>query len=71
MRLGICPGLEELSQIEITTVFKESFRTPAAINILTHEDIRRSSATNIPDLLQDTLIEDIERIEIIRSPGGM
>jgi iron complex outermembrane receptor protein len=117
--------LQELSKIEVTTVSKESteaFRTPAAINVLTREDIARSGATSIPDLLrllpgvevaqiaadkwaigirgfqgylsksvlvmidgrsvytplfagvywemQDTLIEDIDRIEVIRGPGG-
>src|SRR5262249_48797439 len=117
--------LEELSKIEITTTSKEAaaaFQTPAAIYVLTREDIARSGATNIPDLLrlvpgidvaqissdkwaigirgfqgylskavlvlidgrsvytplfagvywemQDTLIEDIERIEVIRGPGG-
>ena len=118
-------SLEELSRIEVTTVSKEStgaFKTPAAIYVLTQEDIARSGATNIPDLLrlvpgvevaqisgdkwaigirgfegylsksvlvlidgrsvytplfagvywemQDTLIEDIDRIEVIRGPGG-
>jgi iron complex outermembrane recepter protein len=118
-------SLEELSKIEITTTSKESapaFRTPAAIFVLTEVDIRRSGATNIPDLLrlapgvevaqidsakwaigirgfqgrlsksvlvlidgrsvytplfagvywemQDTMIEDIDRIEVIRGPGA-
>ncbi len=118
-------SLEELSKIEVTTVSKEAtaaFRTPAAIAVLTREDIARSGATTIPDLLrlipgvevaqissdkwaigirgfqgylsksvlvlidgrsvytplfagvywemQDTLIEDIDRIEVIRGPGG-
>jgi len=118
-------SLEELSKIELTTVSKEAtdaFKTPAAINILTRQDIARSGARNIPDLLrlipgvevaqissnkwaigirgfegylskavlvmidgrsvytplfagvywemQDTLVEDIDRIEIIRGPGG-
>jgi iron complex outermembrane recepter protein len=118
-------SLEELSKIELTTVSKESteaFKTPAAIYVLTREDIARSGATTIPDLLrlvpgvevaqvsgdkwaigirgfegylsksvlvlidgravytplfagvywemQDTLIEDIAQIEIIRGPGG-
>ncbi len=118
-------SLEELSRIEVTTVSKEAssaLRTPAAIHILTQEDIRRSGATNIPDLLrlvpgvevaqidsakwaigirgfqgrlsksvlvlidgrsvytplfagvywemQDTMIEDIDRIEVIRGPAG-
>jgi iron complex outermembrane receptor protein len=118
-------SLEELSKIEVTTVSKEAasaFTTPAAITVLTQSDIRRSGATNIPDILrlvpgvevaqidsgkwaigirgfqgrlsksvlvlidgrsvytplfagvywemQDTLIEDIDRIEVIRGPGG-
>jgi iron complex outermembrane recepter protein len=117
--------LEELSRIEVTTVSKESteaFKTPAAIFVLTREDIARSGATVLPELLrlvpgvevaqissdkwaigirgfqgylsksvlvlidgrsvyaplfagvywemQDTLIEDIDRIEVIRGPGG-
>jgi iron complex outermembrane receptor protein len=117
--------LEELSRIEVTTVSKESadaFKTPAAVYVLTREDIARSTATTIPDLLrlvpgvevaqissdewaigirgfegylskavqvlidgrsvytplfagvywemQDTLIEDIDRIEVIRGPGA-
>lgn len=118
-------SLEDLSKIEVTTVSKEpaeAFKTPAAISVLTREDIARSGATNIPDLLrlvpgvevaqvssdkwaigirgfqgylskavlvlidgrsvytplfagvywemQDTLIEDIDRIEVIRGPGA-
>ncbi len=117
--------LEELSQIEVTTVTKEStpvLRTPAAVYVLTQQDIRRSGATNIPDLLrlvpgvevaqidsdkwaigirgfegrlakavlvlidgrsvytplfagvywevQNLLLEDVERIEVVRGPGG-
>ena len=118
-------SLEELSKIEVTTVSKEAtaaFKTPAAISVLTQDDIRRSGATNIPDVLrlvpgvevaqidsdkwaigirgfqgrlsksvlvlidgrsvytplfagvywemQDTMLEDIDRIEVIRGPGG-
>lgn len=118
-------SLEQLSQIQVTSVTKEAvpaFQTPAAITVLTSADIRRSGARNIPDLLrlvpgvnvaqidssewaigirgfqgklstsvlvlidgrsvytplfagvywdmQDVMIEDIERIEIIRGPGG-
>jgi iron complex outermembrane receptor protein len=117
--------LEELSQIEVTTPSKEpvkAFRTPAAIYVITGEDIRRSGATCIPEALrlapgvevaridsstwsigirgfgtnltrsvlvlidgrtvytplfdgtywdvQDTMMEDIDRIEVIRGPGG-
>jgi iron complex outermembrane receptor protein len=118
-------SLEELSKIEVTTVSKEAtgaFKSPNAIYVLTRDDIARSGATNIPDVLrlvpgvevaqissdkwaigirgfqgylskavlvlidgrsvytplfagvywemQDTLIEDIDRIEVIRGPGG-
>jgi iron complex outermembrane receptor protein len=118
-------SLEELSQIEVTTPSKEpvkAFQTPAAVFVITGEDIRRSGATCIPEALrlapgvevaridastwaigirgfgsnltrsvlvlidgrtvytplfdgtywdvQDTMMEDIDRIEVIRGPGG-
>src|SRR5438105_13579976 len=118
-------SLEDLGNIEVTTASKEpvkASRTPAAIYVITQEDIRRSGATSIPEALrlapgvevarvdsntcslgvrgfgsalsrsvlvlidgrtvytplfagvywqvQDTLLEDIERIEVIRGPGG-
>ncbi|HVV46249.1 MAG TPA: TonB-dependent receptor plug domain-containing protein [Bryobacteraceae bacterium] len=117
--------LEQLSQIEITSVNKEptpAFRTPAAISVLTSDQIHQSGVRTIPDLLrlipgvnvsqidssqwaigirgfqgklsksvlvlidgrsvytplfagvywdmQDVMIEDIDRIEVIRGPGG-
>lgn len=118
-------SLEQLGNVEVTTASKEPVpvaRIPAAIYVLTQEDIRRSGATSIPDALrlvpgievaridsdkwavgirgfegrfargllvlidgrtlytslfhgvywevQDVLMEDIERIEVIRGPGG-
>jgi iron complex outermembrane recepter protein len=118
-------SLEQLGNVEITTESKEPeqlWQTPAAIYVLTQEDIRRSGATTIPELLrlvpgveaaridsdhwavgvrgfggefsksllvlidgrsvysplfagvywqvQDTLLEDVDRIEVIRGPGG-
>jgi len=118
-------SLEQLGRIEVTTASKEpveATRTPAAIYVITQEDIRRSGATSIPEVLrlvpgvevaridsskwsigvrgfgsrlsrsvlvlidgrtvytplfagvywevQDTLLEDIDRIEVIRGPGG-
>jgi iron complex outermembrane recepter protein len=118
-------SLEDLGNIEITTASKEPVKaslTPAAIYVITQEDIRRSGATSIPEILrlapgvevartdsntwsvgvrgfgsslsrsvlvlidgrsvytplfagvwwqvQDTLLEDVERIEVIRGPGG-
>jgi iron complex outermembrane recepter protein len=118
-------SLADLGNLEVTTASKEPeeiWRTPAAIYVLTQEDIRRSGATTIPEVLrlvpgvevaridsdhwavgvrgfggefsksllvlidgrsvysplfagvywqvQDTVLEDIERIEVIRGPGG-
>lgn len=118
-------SLEELMNIEITSVAKKSQRlsdAAAAISVITAEDIRRSGATSLPDALrlapgvhvaqidasrsvvgmrgfggrwsskllvlldgrtlysplfagvyweaQDVLLADVERIEVIRGPGG-
>ena len=118
-------SLEELGNIEVTTVSREPeqvWNTPAAIYVITQEDIERSGATNIPEALrlapgvevarittgeyavgirgfnsrlsrsvlvlidgrtvyttftagtywetQDVLMKDIDRIEVIRGPGG-
>src|SRR5882757_4140252 len=118
-------SLEQLGNVEVTTLSKEPeqvWRTPAAIYVITQEDIRRSGATNVPDILrlapgvevartvsstwavgirgfgngfsksvlvlidgrnvytplfagvnwrlQNVLLEDIDRIEVIRGPGG-
>jgi iron complex outermembrane receptor protein len=118
-------SLEQLGEVKITTVSKqpeEVWQTPAAVFVVTHDDIRRSGATAIPELLrlvpgvdvarsqsgawavgirgfnsgfskdllvlidgrsvytplfegvywdvQDLVLDDIERIEVIRGPGG-
>lgn len=118
-------SLEELSQLEITTVSKEpapAFRTPAAVYVVTQDMIRMSGATSIPDVLrlvpgvevaqidagkwavgirgfqgrlsravqvlidgrsvytplfagvyweiQHVMLEDVERIEVVRGPGA-
>src|SRR6202162_1768741 len=118
-------SLEQLGDIEVTTQAKapeELWKTPAAVYVITQEDIRRSGATTIPEALrlapgvevariradewsigirgfggrlnrdvlvlmdgrsvyttliagtywevQDTVMEDIDRIEVIRGPGG-
>jgi len=118
-------SLEQLGNIEVTTVNKEPevvWKTPAAIFVITQQDIQRSGATSIPEALrlapgvevaritsdewaigirgfnsrlsrsvlvlidgrivyspltagvywevQDTLLEDVDRIEVIRGPGG-
>jgi iron complex outermembrane receptor protein len=117
--------LEQLMRIEITTASKKEesrFDTPAAVYVITGEDIRRSGLRSIPEALrmapgvdvaqidanrwaisirgfnspfankllvlidgrsvyspsfggvfwdvQDVLLEDIDRIEVIRGPGG-
>jgi iron complex outermembrane receptor protein len=118
-------SLEELAQVDVTTVSKKSQKladAAAAVYVITHEEIRRSGATSIPDALrlapglsvarissnswaissrgfngrfanklrvlidgrsvytptfsgvyweaQDTRLEDVERIEVIRGPGA-
>src|SRR5882672_3738059 len=118
-------SLEELAAIETTTSTRtptERSKVPAAVYVITREDIRRSGATSIPDALrlapgvqvaridankwaiglrgfgsrlsramlvmidgravytplfagtyweaQDTLLEDIDRIEVVLGPGG-
>jgi len=48
-------SLEDLMKIEVTTVSKKEQRfskTPAAVFVITQEDIRRSGMTNIADLLR-------------------
>jgi iron complex outermembrane receptor protein len=117
--------LEQLGNIEVTTASKEPesvLNTPAAIYVITQEDIQRSGATTIPDVLrlvpgvevaqadshtwsvgirgfgsnltrnvlvlidgrtvyttllagtywevQNVMLEDVDRIEVIRGPGG-
>lgn len=118
-------SLEELGNVEVTTVSKQPQQvqqTPAAIFVITQEDIRRSGATSLPEVLrlapgvevaridadhwsvairgfagqfsksllvlidgrsvytplfdgvywdvQNVMLEDIDRIEVIRGPGG-
>jgi len=118
-------SLEDLMNVEVTSVAKKEqklSRAGAAVFVITQEDVRRSGATNIPDVLrmapgvdvaqidghlwaisirgfgdrftdkvlvlidgrsvytpttsgvnwdqQNVPLEDIERIEVIRGPGG-
>jgi len=118
-------SLEELGNVEVTTVSKDPqqvLQTPAAIFVITQEDIRRSGATSIPEALRmapgvevgqidgnhwsvairgfagqfsksllvlidgrsiytplfegvywdlpQVMLEDVDRIEVIRGPGG-
>ncbi len=118
-------SLEQLGNVEVTSVSKEPEqlrKTPAAIFVITQEDIRRSGATSVPEALrlapgvevaqvdsdhwsiairgfagqfsksllvlidgrsvytplfsgvywdvQNLMLDDVDRIEVIRGPGG-
>jgi iron complex outermembrane recepter protein len=118
-------SLAQLGDVQVTTASKEPeeiWKTPAAIYVLTQEDIRRSGATSIPEVLrlvpgvevaridsdhwsvgirgfgsefsksvlvlidgrsvysplfsgvywnvENVMLQDVERIEVIRGPGG-
>ncbi|HEV2273718.1 MAG TPA: TonB-dependent receptor, partial [Acidobacteriaceae bacterium] len=48
-------SLEQLGKLQVTTVSKqpeEVWKTPAAVYVLTQDDIRRSGATSLPELLR-------------------
>ncbi|HEX5483475.1 MAG TPA: TonB-dependent receptor [Terriglobia bacterium] len=58
-------SLAELGNVRVTTYSKEPeevWQTPAAIYVLTQEDIRRSGATSIPELLR--LVPGVEVAQI-------
>lgn len=118
-------SLQDLLDVEVTTVTRQPapvVSVPAAVHVITSDDIRRSGATSIPEALrlapgiqvaridgakwaigmrgfadrlarsmlvlidgrivynplfagtywevQDTMLEDVDRIEVIRGPGG-
>jgi len=118
-------SVDDLMNVEVTSVSRKGQKlsdTAAAVFVITQDDIRRSAATSIPEILrmvpgldvaringnvwaisargsngqfankllvmidgrsvynplfsgvywdvQDTLLEDVERIEVIRGPGG-
>src|SRR5207253_1392790 len=59
-------NLEQLGNIEVTTASKEPVkvaRTPAAIYVITREDIRRSGATSIPEVLRLVPGVEVARID--------
>jgi len=58
-------SLSELGDIEVTTMSKAPetvWRTAAAIYVITQEDIRRSGATSIPEVLRLAPGLDVARI---------
>jgi iron complex outermembrane receptor protein len=62
-------SLEDLMNIQVTSVSKKEqklSKTGAAIFVLTEEDIRRSGATNIPDLLRLVPGVDVARVDANR-----
>ena len=55
-------SLEELMNLEVTSVSKTSenlFKAPAAVYVITAEEIRLSGATNVPDLLRRAVGVDV------------
>ena len=58
--------LEQLVNIEVTSVSKKQtdlFKSPAAIYVITQEDIRRSGLTSIPELLRMVPGLDVAQID--------
>ncbi|MDD5711172.1 MAG: TonB-dependent receptor [Smithellaceae bacterium] len=67
-------SIEELMNIEVTLASKvpsKYFDTPAAVYVITSEDIRRSGATSIPELLRMVPGADVERIDSNRWAVGI
>src|SRR6204780_5428661 len=59
-------SLEDLMNVQVTSVSKKEqklAKTGAAIFVITQEDIRRSGATNIPDLLRMVPGVDVARVD--------
>jgi iron complex outermembrane receptor protein len=59
-------SIEDLMNIQVTSVSKKEqklSRVAAAIFVITQEDIRRSGATNIPDLLRMVPGMDVGQID--------
>ena len=59
-------SLEDLMNVQVTSVSRKEqklAKTGAAIFVITQEDIRRSGATNIPDLLRMVPGVDVARVD--------
>lgn len=62
-------SLEDLMNIQVTTVSKKEqklSKTGAAVFVITQEDIRRSGATNIPDVLRLAPGVDVAQVDANR-----
>ena len=67
-------SLEELGNIEVTTVSRSPdtlAHAPAAVFVITQEDIRRSGATSIPEALRLAPGMQVTRIDSARWAIGM
>ena len=59
-------SLEQLGDVEVTTASKEPeqvWQTPAAICVITGEDIRRSGATSLPEVLRLVPGVEVARVD--------
>src|SRR5262245_36384539 len=59
-------SLEALGELEVTSVSKDGEavrKTPAAVHIITSEDIRRSGATSLPELLRQAPGVSVGRVD--------
>lgn len=66
--------LEQLGEVEVTTVAKEPeevWRTPAAVYVITQQDIARSGATTIPEALRLAPGVEVARINSNRWAIGI
>src|SRR5262245_15581721 len=62
-------SLGQLGNIEVTTASREPVkiaRTPAAIYVITPEDIRRSGASSIPEVLRLVPGVEVARIDTVK-----
>src|SRR5438270_9898684 len=67
-------SLEQLGNIEVTTVSKEpvkAARTPAAIYVITQEDIRRSGVTSLPEALRLAPGVEVAQIDSVKWAVGI
>ena len=67
-------SLEQLGNIEVTSVSKSPVsvvRTPAAVYVITQQDIRRSGATNLPEALRMAPGVEVAQIDGVKWAVGI